>query len=116
MFAPLSATRPMSPVQRRRRDVLLVLAGVAAVTLLAAVAMRSVPVFLLNLLADAALAAYVYMLVQVKQRVNERRVKVRFIGGAHREFAPSLVNGFDERGASAPSGPRLVPLRQTATR
>ena len=116
MFAPLASTRPMSPMQRRRRDVFVVLAAAVAVTLLAALAMRSAPVFLLNLLADAALAAYVYVLVQMKQRVNERRVKVRFLGSAHRERPAYQRDGADQLGPIASTGPRLVPLRQTASR
>jgi hypothetical protein len=105
----------MTPVQRRRRDVLLVLAGAVAVTLLAAIAMRSASVFLLNLLADAALVTYVYMLVQIKNRVTERRVKVRFLEGAPRQ-RPAYLSDVDERVTGAPRGPRLVPLRQMASR
>jgi hypothetical protein len=115
MFAP-STARPMSPVQRRRRDVLLVLAGLAAVTFVAAIALRSAPAFLLNLLADAALVAYAYMLVQIKQRVSERRVKVRFLGGAERARPTYFLEDVDDRVGRAPGAPRLVPLRQTASR
>jgi len=106
----------MTPVQRRRRDVLLVLAGLVAVTLLAALVTRSVPMFLLNLLADAALVAYVYMLVQMKQRAREQRVKVRYLSSAYRPLSPYLVDGPDHAGTSRSNGPRLVPLRQTASR
>ena len=58
----------MTPAQRRRRDVLLVLAGVVALTFVAAVITRSTMFIALQLLADAALAGYVYLLIQHKQR------------------------------------------------
>jgi Flp pilus assembly protein TadB len=115
LFAPSASRRPMSAVQKRRRDILLVLAGVAGFTLLLAVAARSTPLVLLNLLADAALVAYVYMLVQMRQHVREQRGKVRFLGSAYRSPAPYLLDG-DHLGSSESSGPRLVPLRQTASR
>ena len=116
MFGPTPNGRPMTPVQRRRRDVLLVLAGGVGVTLLAALATRSVPIFLLNLLADAALVAYVYMLVQIKQRAHEQRVKVRYLNSAYRPLSPYRLDGPDRAGTSQSNGPRLVPLQQTATR
>ena len=116
MFGPTPSGRPMTPIQRRRRDVLLVLAGLAGVTLLAALATRSVPMFLLNLLADAALVAYVYMRVQVKQRAREQRVKVRYLSSAYQPISPYLVDGPEHAGTSRSNGPRLVPLRQTASR
>jgi hypothetical protein len=105
----------MSAVQKRRRDILLVLAGVAGFTLLVAVATQSMPLVLLNLLADAALVAYVYMLIQIRQNVREQRGKVRFLGSAYRSPAPYLLDG-DHLGSSESNGPRLVPLRQTASR
>ncbi len=116
MFAPSASHRPMSAVQKRRRDILLVLAGVAGVTLLVAVAARSTPLILLNLLADAALVAYMYMLVQIRQHAREQRVKVRFLGSAYRSPAPYLLDRSDHFGSSESNGPRLVPLRQTASR
>jgi hypothetical protein len=116
LFGPTPSGRPMTPTQRRRRDVLLVLAGVVVITLLAALVTRSVPVFLLNLLADAALVAYVYMLVQVKQRVQEQRVKVRYLSSAYRPVSPYALDGPERAGTSQSNGPRLVPLRQTASR
>ncbi|MEX1009035.1 MAG: hypothetical protein WD271_14485 [Acidimicrobiia bacterium] len=116
MFAPSASHSPMSTVQKRRRDILLVLAGAVGATLLVAVATQSTPLILLNLLADAALLAYVYMLVQIRQRAREQRVKVRFLGSAYRRPAPYLLDGPDQFGTSESNGPRLVPLRQTASR
>lgn len=115
LYAPLGAPRPMSPVQRRRRDVLLGLAAGAAVTLLVALVTRSIPFVLLNLLVDAALVAYVYLLVQHKQRATERRAKVRFLASAYRAPAKYLLDEPARFGTSESSGPRLVPLRQTVS-
>jgi hypothetical protein len=116
LFGPSASHRPMTAVQRRRRDVLLVLAGAVGLTLLLAFATRQVPFVLLNLLADAALAAYVYLLVQIRQQAREQRVKVRFLGSAYRAPAPYLLDVPDNLGTSESNGPRLVPLRQTASR
>ncbi|MFI5045764.1 MAG: hypothetical protein ACHQIG_01760 [Acidimicrobiia bacterium] len=110
----------MSPSQRRRRDVLLVLAGFAGLTFLAAVATRSTAVIAIQLLADAALVGYVYLLIQHKQRTHAVR-------GVHllpdRPAAPmyspypSPAYGFadiDLRARALPE-PRLVPLRASAS-
>jgi hypothetical protein len=110
---------PMSAQQKRRRDVLLVLSGLVAVTFLAAVVQRSLPFIALQLLADAALAGYVYLLVQFKQRSQLPRV-VQPVPGTPRApgpYAPYPAYQFAEidlRDAET-SGPRLVPLRQTAS-
>jgi hypothetical protein len=116
LFAPRATHRPMTRVQRRRRDVLFALSGAVAITLLVAVVTRSAAFILLSLLADAALVAYVYMLVQIRQQATERRSKVRFLGSAYRAPAPYLLDAPDQVGTSESSGPRLVPLRQTASR
>jgi hypothetical protein len=63
----------MSSAQRRRRDVLLVLAGFAALTFIGVVVTRSTLVIAVQLLADAALIGYVYLLVQHKQRTQAAR-------------------------------------------
>ena len=62
-FGPQGA-RPMTHVQRRRRDVLLAIAAVVLITLFIAAFTRSMPFILLNLVADVALVVYVFMLVQ----------------------------------------------------
>ncbi len=113
MFAPMGpGPATMSAAQKRRRDVLFVLMGAAAATLFLAVLTRSMAFFALQLLADAALGGYVYLLIQHKQRAHEQRAKVRFLGSAYREPTP-YFNGHS--GGSESSGPRLVPLRQTAS-
>lgn len=71
-IAPPMAYRPMpggiSPMQRRRRNVLMVLGGAVGVTFLLALAMRSAFAYLLLLVAIAALGGYCYLLVQIKNR------------------------------------------------
>jgi Flp pilus assembly protein TadB len=116
LFAPSRSMRRMSAAQKRRRDVLFVLAGAVGVTFLLTVVTRSAPVFLLNLLADAALVAFVYLLIQIRQQSQEQRTKVRFLGSAYQRPAPYLLAGQDHFGSSESNGPRLVPLRQTASR
>jgi hypothetical protein len=116
-FAP-SGPGPttMSAAQKRRRDVLLVLLGVCAATLFLAVLTRSTAFFALQILADAALAGYVYLLIQYKQRAQEQRTKVTFLGSAYRQTDPYMaVQLADRSAAETHSGPRLVPLRQTAS-
>jgi hypothetical protein len=114
MFVP-SGPGPaqMSAMQKRRRDVLFVLIGVAVATLFLAVLTRMTALFALQILADIALGGYVYLLIQHKQRAQDQRSKVRFLGSAYREPAPYFAAQYSERGQS--NGPRLVPLRQTAS-
>ena len=114
MFAPMGpGPAQMSATQKRRRDVLMVLIGVAAATLFLAALTRSTAFFALQLIADVALAGYVYLLIQHKQRAHEQRAKVRFLGSAYREPTP-YFSGYSG-GGSESTGPRLVPLRQTAS-
>jgi hypothetical protein len=117
----------MSAQQKRRRDVLLVLGGAAGFTLLLALFTRSKMFIVLFLLAAAALGGYVYLLLQYKQRAQERTTKVRYLGAEYRNDVPSYatpsVSAYggsyasslaDDAGASAST--RIVPLRQTAAR
>ena len=78
----------MSATQKRRRDVLFVLLGVVAATFFLAVLTRSMAFVALQLLADVALAGYVYLLIQYKQRTQDQRSKVRYLGAAYRGTAP----------------------------
>jgi hypothetical protein len=111
IFVP-AGTGPgsMSAQQKRRRDVLLVLAGLVAVTFLLAVATRSTPFIALQLLADIALGGYVYLLLQYKQRAQGQRTKVRYLGAAYRDPVGYTGGHYGQSDA-----PRLVPLRQTAS-
>jgi hypothetical protein len=114
-FGP-QAAHPMTHVQRRRRDVLLVLAALVVITLCIAALTRSMPFILLNIVADVVLVAYVFMLVQAGHRARERHVKVRFVGSTYSPRAPYVRDPTERAGTSASTGPRLVPLRQTASR
>ena len=71
--------RPMpggiSPAQRRRRNVLMVLAGAVGFTFLVALVMRSPFAYLLFVVAVGALGAYCYALVQIKNRGTIARAK-----------------------------------------
>ena len=58
----------MSPTQRRRRDVLIGLAAAAGLTFVMAFMSGSMMFWVLNLLADALLGGYVYLLLQYKAR------------------------------------------------
>lgn len=64
--------------RRRRRDVLYVLGGAALVTLLGAVALGGVFVWM-HLLTDAALVAYTALLARAQHLASERRAKVRYL-------------------------------------
>jgi len=120
IFGPVRrAPGAMSSAQRRRRDVLLVLAGFAAFTFLAAIVLRSTSVIFVQLLADAALAGYVYLLVQHRQRADAARGTHALPGRpgiepyAPTSYATYPVREIDLRPHPAP---RLVPIRQTAAR
>jgi hypothetical protein len=115
IFVPAhTGVSSMSAQQKRRRDVLFVLLGLVAATLFLAVLTRSMAFFALQLVADAALAGYVYLLVQYKHRAQEQRSKVRYLGAPYGEPTP-YVNGQYGSASRSSDGPRLVPLRQTAS-
>ncbi len=82
--------------RKRRRDVFLTLVGVAAFTLLLAVAFGGVAVAL-HLAADVVLGTYVYLLVQMRKVASEQAVKVRYLT------------------APLQSQPRLVTVRRSAS-
>jgi len=77
--APMSPVGPvrvpgaMTPAQRRRRDVLVLLLGFAGIMLLMGVMSGSMIVWVIQVLADLMIGAYVYMLLQLKARNAERR-------------------------------------------
>ncbi len=116
LMGPVAGTaRAMSDCQRRRRDLLLALLTVAGLSLLAAFVTRSVPMFAVHLVADAALAGYVYLLVQHKQRTQPRRAPLRTMADEYRNAAPVYFLG-DRHFGDEPDMPRLVPLHQSASR
>jgi hypothetical protein len=105
----------MSAQQKRRRDVLVVLGGVVGVTLLLALVTRSPLFIFLQLVADVALGAYVYLLLQYKQRAQERGAKVSYLGAAEYGAPTTPFSTFSD-GAGQSASMRIVPLRQTASR
>jgi hypothetical protein len=102
-YVPMRAQRPVSPaarrsmggqaeIKKRRKDVFLTLLGVVGVTFLLAVAMGG-SMWMLQLLADVALVAYVGLLIRFQQVASERDLKVRFLdanqGQPHLRSVPS---------------------------
>ena len=95
--APLPGTPGgRAAARKRRRDVLFTLGGVAGFTFLLALAFGG-PMLLLHLGVDAALAGYVYLLVQMRKLAEEQAVKVRYLA------------------SPVQSQPRLVAVRRTAS-
>ncbi|CAN5673525.1 hypothetical protein BH24ACT4_BH24ACT4_03830 [soil metagenome] len=77
--APAAGTpRGRPAVRKRRRDVLFTVAGAAGFTLLLALAFGGIFV-LAHLAVDAALAGYVYLLVQLRKLATEQTQKVRYL-------------------------------------
>jgi len=118
IFGPVRGSAGgMTDAQRRRRDVLAILAVAVVVTLFAAVFTRSMPMVLLQLVADALLAGYVYLLIQHRQR-TQHTGRARALPGApavgHVTNPTYRVAEIDLR-SPAHVEPRLVPLRQTAS-
>ena len=69
----------MTPAQKRRRDVLIVLLGGVGFTFLLAIVGHSMALWFLQLVADALLAGYVFLLLQFKKAAQERRTKISYI-------------------------------------
>jgi hypothetical protein len=66
--APVRPPGEMTPAQKRRRDVLVLLLAGVGLTFVMAVFTGMVALWLFHLLADAFLGGYVYLLLQMKQR------------------------------------------------
>jgi hypothetical protein len=83
---PIPARVPgeLTPAQRRRRDVLLVLLGAAALTLVLAAFTGVITFWVVHLLTDVLLATYVFLLVQLKQRAAPRPAPPAPPTGEHR--------------------------------
>jgi len=58
----------MTAVQKRRRDVLMTLAGAVGFTFLVALVANSIAIWFFQLLVDGLLVAYVFKLLQIKAR------------------------------------------------
>lgn len=72
----------LSGVRKRRRDVLVGLLSAAGFTLVFGVLPPLRWLWLVNLLVDAVLVAYVVMLIQIRNQAAERELKVRFLPSA----------------------------------
>ncbi|MBX3287483.1 MAG: hypothetical protein KF703_19200 [Actinobacteria bacterium] len=73
----VAAPRPSAAVKRRRRDVLVGLAGATAFSFLLVLAVGGALLTLLFLASASALGLYVYALRQLQLRALEREAKVR---------------------------------------
>lgn len=87
----------LSGARKRRRDVLVGLLGTAGATLVLGILPPLRALWLVHLLVDGVLVAYVVMLIQIRNQAAERELKVRFLPTAtplpsmmHREQAPAL--------------------------
>jgi hypothetical protein len=76
---PMARPGDMTPMQRRRRDVLLSLAGATVGTFLLAAVTGAAIVWFAWFLAAAATGSYVWLLLRMKQQASERDQKVRFL-------------------------------------
>jgi len=74
-----AARMSRTQVQKRRRDVLMVLAGVAGASLLLAIAFGGTFFVATTLLSVGLLGAYVALLVRMQKMAAERQAKVRYL-------------------------------------
>jgi hypothetical protein len=77
--------------RKRRRDILVTLLAAAGLTLVLSLLLPAV--FLLHLVIDALLAAYVALLVRQRKLAEERSMKVRYLGDARRPAAAHAMSG-----------------------
>jgi hypothetical protein len=104
----------MSSAQKRRRDVLIGLLVAVGITLVMALFSGGNIMFLvLNLLADACLGVYVYLLVQMKSRQHGRRPQVRPLESTGRHLRS--IQGMAAEPASGSRAEPALLLRRTAT-
>ncbi len=78
VLQPALAPRSPDAAARRRRDVLVSIGVVSVVTLLAAIAFGPVAL-MVHLLADVVLVAYGFAVLQRRNRVAEREIKVHML-------------------------------------
>jgi len=77
--------------RRRRRDILFTLGGTVAITLLLAIVLGGAAVVLCQLVADALLGGYVFLLVQLRKTEAERGAKVRYLPTPVESVEPTLL-------------------------
>jgi hypothetical protein len=110
-FGSMGLPGGMTPAQRRRRDVLVGLLCAAGITLVMALFSGGSIVFVaLHLISDVLLAGYVYLLLQLKTRDQERRAKVRPLQPTARRLR--TVTPLPDLG---PGTEPALALRRTAT-
>lgn len=99
---PSALFRPrelLTPAQRRRRDVLVVLATAVSATLLLATSIGSSQMWVANFFADAFFAAYAALLVRRALIAREQREKVRPINRYVDQFEFEIADA-DVRGSA----------------
>jgi hypothetical protein len=96
----------MTPAQKRRRDVLVVLLCGVGFTFLLAVVGHNTMLWFLQLAADALLGVYVFLLVQYKNRAHERRTKISYLNRPRPVMAPVRNDVTD---------PSMLVLRRSAS-
>jgi hypothetical protein len=97
-FAPNPYARPVDrarlariDAKKRRRDILVTLLAAAGLTLVLSLVLPAV--FMLHLVIDVLLAAYVALLVRQRKLAEERSMKVRYLGDARRPVAAHSMQG-----------------------
>ena len=97
-----------SAAQKRRRDILFALAGIAGASLLLLLVVRSPMIVFVQLLADAALAGYVYLLIRY---THHRPVRAATYANAPHGTSRTVVS---IRHPDPPARPELAPVPEFA--
>jgi hypothetical protein len=80
-----------SRVQKRRRDVMVVLAGAMVATLALSLVPGLGVLLIVHLFIDVLFVAYVAMLIRLRSAAAEREMKLRFLPGAQQPVEPALA-------------------------
>ena len=98
--------------RRRRRDTLGVLTMLFATTLLIGFIPGATVAWALSLVSGLALAAYVFLLVRMRQMAEERERKLHYLrpGAGHRGF-DEVEAGYPGEGGAVPEGVTELPVR-----
>jgi hypothetical protein len=119
-MGPVQVSGGMSPTQRRRRDVLLGLVAAVVITFFMGMMGGSMKFWILQLLADALLGGYVYLLLQFKARQQGRGQTARPVAGA--PVGANNLYSLDALRArqtpshvEAPRGATVLALRRTGS-
>jgi hypothetical protein len=96
----------MTPAQKRRRDVLVVLLCGVGFTFLLGLVGHSMMLWFLQLVADGLLAVYIVLLLQYKNRAHERRTKISYLDRPRPVMAPVRSDVTD---------PSMLVLRRSAS-